>query len=539
MEQAGKQEEYNVSGLLRGSESGEENFRILQETWRQFIAGGCAVFVLPEGEYAVYNEKARSLYDRLLRGGLSGKEFARCVKEGNILFQGKGKSHIQIRGQNTVLNFRGLMQPFDFGECDGITIQGITVDWQNPPWFVARVAAKGGDRIIIEPEPGSGICGGEPVVSVQNIDPLTGRQGGMALFEGIGCLQTLNDGRFWFTCTEPGRIAVGETLILRHLYNFASPLHFYRCRDIRLQDVTVMAAPGMGLIAHKCENISLERFSVKPSGNRRMSTNCDATHFIGCSGKIKITDSYFEGMGDDAVNVHGFYLTVHEIRGRRVYFSQDADSQDAVPYLPDAGHAVVFLDVRTLLPYAQTQATITRVGFDPENGLPYIELDGAVPACVRPGDCFADMHDIAGLTVESCTVRNIRGRGMLIQTKGARVANCTFDGCTGQGIHICTEAGWWESIGAEDVDIAGNRFIHCGFGRTKYCDAVAVAVTTNAEIQKAGVHRGIVIRDNEICGENNTAILLTCVSGVRISGNHMAASCADIVVRDAEDVAIV
>ena len=77
--------------------------------------------------------------------------------------------------------------------------------------------------------------------------------------------------------------------------------------------VEVDYAEGMGLLAQLCENIVLDHFGVCLKGKndpRYFTTQADATHFSGCKGKITSVSGLYEGMMDDAINVHGTYLKV-------------------------------------------------------------------------------------------------------------------------------------------------------------------------------------------------------------------------------------
>ena len=55
------------------------------------------------------------------------------------------------------------------------------------------------------------------------------------------------------------------------------------------------------------------------------TTQADATHFSGCKGKITSCNGLYEGMMDDAINVHGTYLKVvkriddHTLVGRYMH----------------------------------------------------------------------------------------------------------------------------------------------------------------------------------------------------------------------------
>ena len=59
--------------------------------------------------------------------------------------------------------------------------------------------------------------------------------------------------------------------------------------------------------------LHLEKFGVCLKGDadpRYFTTQADATHFSGCKGKIVSCNGLYEGMMDDAINVHGTYLKV-------------------------------------------------------------------------------------------------------------------------------------------------------------------------------------------------------------------------------------
>ena len=82
-----------------------------------------------------------------------------------------------------------------------------------------------------------------------------------------------------------------------------------------LENIRVHYAEGMGLLAQMSENITLDKFSVCLRGDndpRYFTTQADATHFSGCKGKIVSVGGLYEGMMDDAINVHGTYLKIQK-----------------------------------------------------------------------------------------------------------------------------------------------------------------------------------------------------------------------------------
>ena len=301
-----------------------------------------------------------------------------------------------------------------------------------------------------------------------------------------------------------------------------------------MKNVTLHSGCGMGVIAHKCGNLDFDGYRDIPALGRPMSTNTDATHFISCNGKISMRGCEFEGMGDDAVNVHGFYITVTEILDdKTVAATIEAAVQDGITDIPDRGDIVEFSARDTLLPFAKGE--IASVDANEKSLSLVIGFKAKLPDAVKAGCVMGNTSKAAEFSAENCTVKNIRGRAMLIQTRNAVIKNNLFEGCTGQGVHISTAAGWWESIGTRNVEVSSNRFIDCGYGITKYCDAVGVVVEDEAERQAAGVPKNMTITNNYIKGEN-VGIKASGVDGITISGNTFVGCRAACEISDCKNI---
>ncbi|RZK51856.1 MAG: alpha-1,3-galactosidase B, partial [Pedobacter sp.] len=119
---------------------------------------------------------------------------------------------------------------------------------------------------------------------------------------------------------SPGRISVrwknkkllpGTVIAMRSGPRPSPGIFIHKGKDISLEHVKVHYAEGMGLLAQLTENIYMDGFSVCLRGKndpRYFTTQADATHFSGCWGKIISKNGLYEGMMDDAINVHGTYL---------------------------------------------------------------------------------------------------------------------------------------------------------------------------------------------------------------------------------------
>lgn len=506
---------YHVSGLNENLDDYAQNYEIICAAIEKCRECHYKGIFLPKGTYAIYNQRAIELNKKLLSGEISPTDYSRWKAERNVVFDVSDTDTFSIVGEHTKILLDGLIGAFDFTNVKNVRLEGVSIDWIHPLYFTAVIESIEGNEIVAKPD--LELAGGEPIVSFQNYDLETGRQKGMSVFDGVSNVKKRKDNRISFTSESICGLQVNDGIIARYIYNFAPMIHCYCCKEVCVEDVTVHSGCGMGVIAHKCGNLNFERYRVVPQKGQRMSTNCDATHFINCYGNVHFNQCEFESMGDDAVNVHGFYMTIKKILDKRTIVAViEASAQDGIIASPDAGDRVEFSRRDTLLPFAENR--ITYVDVDEKQSEITIKFEDEIPISVIVGDCIGNISKVAQLVVENCTVKNIRGRAILIQTRDAVIKNNVFEQCTGQGVHINTATGWWESIGTRNVQVYSNRFINCGYGITKYCNAVGIVIEVEAEKTIAGVHKNIAIQDNYIQGKN-TGIKVSGVEGLLMKGN--------------------
>ena len=468
--------------------------------------------VFPEGKYLCSNELAHLQMEKVYNGNF------RYGDDTNVMVLLKNVSNLEIEGNGCTLVFEGIMTPFDFYLCSNVEIKNLTIDWLRPAFTEGVAISVSDHEALIKLNEGYHLNGGESVPSYQDCDNVTGKLSGLCIFGNKEKLEKVSDDTFLLSNEFVSGIKPGNRVIMRHILDCATSFHLLECTNFSFSDVTLHTTPGMGIIGHKSTELSFERLCVKPSNGRMLSTTADATHFISCYGKISFNDCYFTFMGDDAVNVHGFYLGVKEvINSRELLLTSRIRPQDGVFDVPHAFDTVEFVKSDTLYPYGTAQIIEVK-NIDEENKLVQVVLDRDLPDEFQIEDVLANTTKTAELVFSNCTVEKIRGRAVLVQTRGAIIENCRFENCTGQGVHIDTATGWWESIGTRNITIRNNSFLNCGYGSTKYCDSVGVVIETECSIAKTGVHKQINISDNYIKGEN-TGILVRCADGVTIENN--------------------
>ena len=93
-----------------------------------------------------------------------------------------------------------------------------------------------------------------------------------------------------------------------------------RSEEIRIENITVARAIGMGVIGQLSTNICIDGFSTDVTLHAgHQSLTADALHFVNCDGKLEIKNCRISDTMDDALNVHGMYTVVSGMRGDVLY----------------------------------------------------------------------------------------------------------------------------------------------------------------------------------------------------------------------------
>lgn len=519
----------------------ESNATCLAEACREIQSVGKGELVLSDGVFPVANAAGDSLFSRLMSGQLDPRGV--YAKNPAIFLQ--NISGLTIDGAGATLRFRGLVQPMMLQNCWNVTIKNLTIEWERPLYSEGTVVLVGRDFLEFKVDDFSAFDVSAGVASFHDLDPVTGRLAGVCVFGGIPPFEEVRPMVYRIRHSQCGFSHVGARLVVRHLYNFASALEMNGCTGVRVEDLTILGNPGPGIHGGGSRDLSFRRLIVRPPQGRAMSTLVDATHFKSCSGLIDFEDCHFEGMGDDAVNVNTrYHFAIRRLSPCEVLMEYRGKAADREGELPRVGCVLEFVKPQTLKAYGEG---VLKERVEESSGKTYrLIFDRDLPEEFVEDDLIVLASDLAELRFVNCTCRNIRGRGVLAQTRGVLIEGCEFDHCTGQGIHVDTSAGWWEAIGARDVVIRSNRFCGCGYGRQTYCDAAGVVVETECAIPAAGVHRGLLIENNRIDGSGDIpqfkvsqpGILVTCTDGALVRGNTISNCSPAVHIAFSENVSV-
>lgn len=502
--------------------------------------------VLPRGRYDFYPEGASEREYFISNHDQDNPKFVGLAFENmkNVVFDGQGSELI----------FHGRMLPVSLLNSGNCTLKNFSIDFENP--HISQVK-------VLENDPVAGTLTFEvaPWVKYEIRDSAFVAMGegwehtpswGIA-FEGDTKRLVYNTSDIGLGTKHVAEISpriiksfkwkndrlIPGTVIAMRGYGRPTPGVFLSCNtDSKLENVQVHYAEGMGLLAQVCDNITLDGFSVCLRGKddpRYFTTQADATHFSGCKGRIVSENGLYEGMMDDAINVHGTYLKVSKRLNDKTLVGEYMHSQSYGFDWGYSGDVVQYIDSKTMeLIGDQNRITaIEPVDKPGTHGAKQFKITFESP--VDPAIGEAGTFGIENLTwtpevyFAGNTIRNNRARGSLFSTpKKTVVEKNVFDHTSGTAILLCGDCnGWFETGACRDVLIRDNKFINSLTNQFQFTNAIISIYPEIPDLkdQKKYFHSGIVIEKNEFDTFDAPVLYAKSVDGLifrnnRIRQNH-------------------
>lgn len=294
-------------------------------------------------------------------------------------------------------------------------------------------------------------------------------------------------------------IKPGDTLVLRN-YNRPHPgCVVYRARKTVLNDVALHQSTGMALLVQRSEDFHMKGggVMVRKGTGRVHTAGADATHFSNTQGEIVVEKALFEGMMDDAINVHSTCLGVTEVVDGHTlkckYMHRQAVGFEV--FLP--GEKIRFINGPTLEP--GSTATVKTAVKKSSTEL-VITLEEPLPPSVKAGDAVENADFYPSVVFRNNIVRNNRARGSLFTTpEKVLVEGNLFDHSSGAAILLAGDAqGWYESGACHEVVIRRNTFINNLTSRYQFTNAIISIYPEVKQLnkQKDYYHRNVLIENN-------------------------------------------
>ncbi|MEI6579580.1 MAG: right-handed parallel beta-helix repeat-containing protein [Eubacteriales bacterium] len=265
---------------------------------------------------------------------------------------------------------------------------------------------------------------------------------------------------FRVRCPNTSRFTVGETYGIYDAIRKYNGIFIGQSKDIVLNDVKQYFNYGLALVCQDTENLTVDGayFAPEKNSGRYIASCADFMQVCMCKGDIKITNGYFEGAGDDCLNVHGIHFAVIKIDGQKLIVRfMHPQSHGFNPL--HKGDLIEYIDPKTLLTNGKAAIKASKLINEVDIELEVDSTDGAVI-----GDVIEDITMCPSLYFAGNTLNRIITRGLLITTRGnVLVENNHFMNTEMDAILVSNDAkNWYESGRVLNAVIKGNRFDYCG-----------------------------------------------------------------------------
>ena len=435
----------------------------------QLRAAGGGELIFEPGEYHFYQERALqhlcwiSNHDSGLR--YIGMPFF-------------GLDGLKVVATGARFIFHGKMIPVWFGGCKNISWTGGTIDWEQPLHTEGRLLKNilyGMEIEILAPgamrvQEGKAFLAGDGwedelhdfiLLDAQTKRVIPGTEDHFCngWFEGQYRFESITASTFRIRFPNAPKVFPpdGTRLILQGGTRHCPGFVLDASDDIAIDRLTIRHSGSMAILGQNSGNIRIQNTEIAPDPNssRYLAAGADATHFVNCFGDISLTDCTFQGMLDDATNVHGHYAPIDSILSDTELVIKHGHSQQRGFQFAAVGEQVAF--VRRDSFRRIHESVVTSVKRLNDSHL-ILELDTPIPQ----SDCklvLENLDRIPNLTMKGCHISGNRARGMLIATAGKVVIESNTIAAPGAGISIMPDCNlWFESGPTRDVTIRGNHF---------------------------------------------------------------------------------
>ena len=436
---------------------------------------------------------------------------------------------LTLDGNGAQFVFHGRMLPVVLRRSTGCRLEDFSIDFAQPQIGQVEIIENGGEAGItfrVEPWVDYGIAGNGCLEirgegwTAQPVSGIAFEPDSRHIVYNTGDLgintkdvRMTGDRTLLAPNWKDTRLKPGMKIALRTWYRPAPGIFLEENTNTRLEKIAVHYAEGMGLLAQRCTDIALRKFSVRLKGKsdpRYFTTQADATHFSQCRGRIVSEKGIYENMMDDAINVHGVYLKVVERMDEHTLRCRFEHDQAWGFAWGDPGDTVAFIRAYTM-EYVEEKNTIADIRPAGQNRVSgtrefIIRFNKPVPKAVST----AEDYGVENLTwtpeveFRDNIVRNNRARGALFSSPRRTVCEKNlFDHTSGAAILLCGDCnGWYESGAVRNLTIRKNKFVNALTNLFQFTNAV---ISIYPEIpalqqQKSYFHGG---RKNAIVIENN------------------------------------
>lgn len=462
-------------------DDGQDDVRAIQAALAACQAQGHCKLVFQPGQYDFFPTFAEERYCYISNNDEGLKRIAFLIDD---------HAGLTLDGQGARFIFHGFINPFIVSNSRNITFTNFSVDFARPFHSEAIILGHDQNGMDVEIRPGfpfkvyrgmllftDGIESKQPLTTVSKGNIFGShhtleydtekRETAYMVWDfaikGVnGFPATQVDGRKVRLHVPGLKGTPGNTLVFGPNHRKYPGFAISDCASVLFTQVTIHHSGGMGILGQRSNNITVDHCQVTPSDGRMISTTADATHFVNCTGTIKLTHNLFENQQDDATNIHGIYVQIIEMTAENAILVQLKHIQQHGFDFLTPGTTVEFVRSQSMITYAKaTVASAKRINKE----ITAVTFSEPLPDGLVIGDAIASIRDYPTIEISDNIIRNNRARGMLLNCRGKTVVRNNYFHTPGAAILFEGDAFfWYEQGGVRDCVIRDNVFDNCGYG---------------------------------------------------------------------------
>lgn len=256
------------------------------------------------------------------------------------------------------------------------------------------------------------------------------------------------------------RFKTGDRYYLFDVRRQFAGIFINQSENVRLENIKQRFNYSLALVAQDSENITAENicFAPEKGSARKMASVADFVQLCMCRGKMTVKNSYFDGAGDDLLNVHGIHFRITDIKEKELTVRfMHPQSHGFNPLR--VGDTIAYINPETLLEEGTAVIEKSKLLNEYEIRLSVSDIQKA-----KCGFVIEDITACPELEFTGNSSTRIITRGLLITTRGkVNVENNHFTSTSMSGILLSDDAeSWYESGMCRDVTLKNNTFDYCG-----------------------------------------------------------------------------
>ena len=510
----------NVTDFGAVPDDGRDDTRALRRAAEYCRTHPGTTLVMPAGVYRLRDAEAERLEEEVLAGKMGANPEEVIFKPYYPYVKGldfTGAEDVTVEARGAVLMCEGWMEPVSVVDCRNFSLCGLTIDYLRKPFSEGVVTSVDDGSFTVRFRSERMITAEMPIPRLMLWDDsIAGIYRDPFYFPER---ELLGDNCVRFSGSLPQRMA-GAAVAAPHSFHFRPAILLLRSTNTLLEGVTIHSQPGMGIVGFDSRDVTIRRLSVETVKTQNKKA--------------------LALQGDDATNVHGYYHDIAAVKGDTVSLELRAPTftHAQVADVPRVGDRMEIVRISTLEPVGETE--VVEVFYNEGDTDARVRLRDAVPEAF--GDYYLfNVTKLPRLEFRRSVVWGNLARGVLAKTRGVRIEDNIFRGCTGTAIHVGAESSWKEGTHAADVTIERNVMTDCGLGAGCQYGASGIAVVIGApDTEGTTLHDGIRIIGNTIRGTDGNAcgISIRNARNVEVRGNRIEGCDEAVQMRSCENVTV-